>query len=91
MTETTVVAHVAAEIAKLNIAEYAKKTEVQGVQTNLTNYQNSNNAVIAAIKDHGTVDSFNDVMTEMAKYQLAGDYATKTEAQGYANAKDTAI
>lgn len=46
---------------------------------------------IAAIKDHTTVDSFNDVMTEMAKYQLAGDYATKAEAQGYADAKDTAI
>lgn len=46
---------------------------------------------IAAIKDHDSVDSFADVMTEMAKYQLAGDYATKAEAQGYANAKDAAI
>lgn len=113
MTEATVVAHVAAEIAKLGIADYAKKTEVQAVATELTNYktsndaavkkvgddlaayQTSNDAVIAAIKDHDTVDSFGDVMTEMAKYQLAGDYATKTEAQGYAtaaaNGKDAAI
>lgn len=91
MTEATVVAHVAAEIAKLNIADYAKKTEVQAVQTNLTNYETANDAVIAAIKDHATVDSFADVMTEMAKYQIAGDYATKAEAQGYADAKDAAI
>lgn len=113
MTEATVVAHVAAEIAKLGIADYAKKTEVQAVSTELTNYkttndaavkkvgddlaayQTSNDAAIAAIKDHATVDSFGDVMTEMAKYQLAGDYATKAEAQGYAtaaaNGKDAAI
>lgn len=91
MTEATVVAHVAAEIAKLNIADYAKKTEVQAVQTNLTNYETANDAVIAAIKDHATVDSFADVMTEMAKYQIAGDYATKAEAKGYADAKDSAI
>lgn len=116
MTEATVVAHVAAEIEKLGLATYAKKTEVEAVQTELTNYKTSNDAAVkkvaddladyqttndaavqanadalTAIKDHDTVDSFGDVMTEMAKYQLAGDYATKTEAQGYANAKDEAI
>lgn len=51
----------------------------------------ANADAIAAIKDHESVDSFADVMTEMAKYQLSGDYATKTEAQGYADAKDDAI
>lgn len=51
----------------------------------------TNADAIAAIKDHASVDSFADIMTEMAKYQLSGDYATKTEAQGYANAKDGAI
>ena len=51
----------------------------------------ANADAIAAIKDHGSVDSFADVMTEMAKYQIAGDYATKAEAQGYADAKDSAI
>jgi len=102
MTEATVVAHVAAEIEKLGLATYAKKTEVEAVQTALNNYKTSNDAAVqantnalTAIKDHGTVDSFGDVMTEMAKYQLAGDYATKTEAQGYAteaaNGKDAAI
>lgn len=46
---------------------------------------------IAAIKDHDTVDSFADVMVEIAKKQDAGDFATKAEAQGYADAKDEAI
>lgn len=91
MTEATVVAHVAAEIAKLNIGNYALKTEVQAVQKELTDYKTSNDEVIEAIKDHATVDSFADVMTEMAKYQIAGDYATKAEAKGYADAKDSAI
>lgn len=114
--DDTVTAYVAAQIAALSIGDYAKKTEVQAVQTELTNYKTSNDAALkavsddlagyktsnnaavkanadalAAIKDHESVDSFGDVMTEMAKYQLAGDYATKTEAQGYANAKDEAI
>lgn len=114
--DDTVTAYVAAQIAALSIGDYAKKTEVQAVQTELTNYKTSNDAAVkkvgddlaayqttndaavkanadalAAIKDHESVDSFADVMTEMGKYQLAGDYATKTEAQGYANAKDAAI
>lgn len=114
--DDTVTAYVAAQIAALSIGDYAKKTEVQAVQTELTNYKTSNDAAVkkvgddlaayqttndaavkanadalTAIKDHESVDSFGDVMTEMAKYQLAGDYATKTEAQGYADAKDAAI
>lgn len=120
MAEATVVAHVAAEITKLGIADYAKKTEVQAVSKELADYKTSNDAAvkkvgddlasykttndaavkansdaIAAIKDHASVDSFSDVMTEMAKYQIAGDYATKAEAQSYAteaaNGKDAAI
>ena len=118
--DDTVTAYVAAQIAALSIGDYAKKTEVQAVSTELTNYKTSNDAAvkkvgddlaayqtandaavnanadaITAIKDHESVDSFGDVMTEMAKYQLAGDYATKAEAQGYAteaaNGKDAAI
>jgi hypothetical protein len=46
---------------------------------------------IAAIKDDANIDSFADVVAELAKKQNTGDYATKAEAQGYANAKDTAI
>lgn len=51
----------------------------------------TNADAIAAIKDHASIDSFADVMAEIAKKQDTGDYATKTEAQGYANAKDEAI
>ena len=74
----------------------AAKTETETQVNALKNGDVKANAdAIAAIKDHATVDSFADVMTEMAKYQIAGDYATKTEAQDYATAaadgKDAAI
>ena len=70
----------------------AAKTETETQVNALRDGAVKNNAdAIAAIKDHASVDSFADVMTEMAKYQLSGDYATKTEAQGYADAKDAAI
>ena len=70
----------------------AAKTETETQVNTLKNGDVKANAdAIAAIKNHDTVDSFGDVMTEMAKYQLAGDYATKSEAQEYANAKDGAI
>lgn len=51
----------------------------------------ANTNAIAAIKDSTTIDSFADVETALAGKQAAGDYATKAEAQGYADAKDTAI
>lgn len=50
-----------------------------------------NAKAIAAIKDDANVDSFADVVAELAKKQDAGDYATKAEAKGYADAKDGAI
>lgn len=37
------------------------------------------------------MSEINGLSDEFAKYQLVGDYATKAEAQGYANAKDEAI
>lgn len=72
------------------IAAAKTETETQ-VNALRDNAVKANADAIAAIKNHASVDSFADVMTEMAKYQLSGDYATKAEAQGYANAKDTAI
>ncbi len=51
----------------------------------------TNKEAIAAIKDGATIDSFADVEAALDGKQAVGDYATKTEAQGYANAKDTAI
>ena len=58
--------------------------------TNNAAIENINNA-IAAIKDSDTLDSFADVVAALAGKQATGDYATKTEAQGYADAKDAAI
>ena len=51
----------------------------------------TNTTAISNIKDDANVDSFADVVAELAKKQDKGDYATKSEAQGYANAKDSAI
>ena len=48
-------------------------------------------AKVAAITDGESIDSFKDVETALAGKQAVGDYATKTEAQGYADAKDEAI
>lgn len=50
-----------------------------------------NAEAITAIKDGTTLDSFKDVESALAGKQAVGDYATKTEAQGYADAKDEAI
>ena len=50
-----------------------------------------NTDAISAIKDGVSIDSFADVEAALAGKQDTGDYATKTEAQGYANAKDGAI
>lgn len=50
-----------------------------------------NAEAITAIKDGASIDSFAEVESALAGKQAAGDYATKDEAQGYANAKDEAI
>lgn len=51
----------------------------------------ANTNAIAAIKDGTTIDSFADVEAQLDTKQPTGDYATKAEAQGYADAKDAAI
>lgn len=64
------------------------------VKTNTENIGKNTTAIATLrtdIQNGESIDSFADVETELAKYQLAGDYATKAEAQGYANAKDVAI
>lgn len=53
--------------------------------------EKANADAIVAIKDGATIDSFADVESALAGKQAAGDYATKTEAKAYADAKDTAI
>lgn len=53
--------------------------------------EEANANAITAMKDGTTIDSFADVESALAGKQAVGDYATKAEAQGYANAKDAAI
>lgn len=70
----------------------AAKTETETQVKALADGQvKTNKEAIEAIKDDANVDSFADVVAELAKKQNTGDYATKAEAQGYANAKDEAI
>lgn len=77
---------------KANEALESAKGYTDGKVSDLANGAVKANAdAIAAIKDDANVDSFADVVAELAKKQDTGDYATKTEAQGYANAKDDAI
>lgn len=93
---TAVATQIANAITALDLANtYEPKgkgaEEAGKVQNALNGYIESNNGVIAAIKDGTSIDSFKDVEDALAGKQAAGDYATKTEAQGYADAKDEAI
>lgn len=77
---------------KANEALDSAKSYADGKVSELANGAvKGNTDAIVAIRDDANVDSFADVVAELAKKQDAGDYATKTEAQGYANAKDGAI
>ena len=51
----------------------------------------ANENAISAIKDGTTIDSFKDVEDALSGKQAAGDYATKTEAQSYANTAAKAV
>lgn len=74
-----------AAVAKtLTDAKAYTDTEVGKVNTAVATFASE-------IKDGDTIDSFKDVETALAGKQASGDYATKSEAQGYANAKDDAI
>lgn len=81
----------AAATAKAEAIEAAKTETTTQVNALANGAVKANTDAIAAIKDDANIDSFADVVAELAKKQDAGDYATKTEAQGYANAKDEAI
>lgn len=84
------------------LAKYDDRETVEGkiavVNTALENYKTSNNAAVEAntsaingIKNGTSINTFGAVETALAGKQAAGDYATKTEAQGYADAKNEAI
>lgn len=66
-------------------------TDIAGEITRAKAAEEANANAITAIKDGTTIDSFKDVEEALAGKQATGDYATKAEAQGYANAKDSAI
>lgn len=64
------------------------------VATNTSNITKNEIAIATLRSDIQTGETINDfgaVETALAGKQAAGDYATKAEAQGYADAKDTAI
>ena len=71
------------------IAE-AKKAGTDA-QEALATYKANNDSVIAGITNSKTIGSFADVEAELAKLQPSGDYATKDEAQGYANTVKTTL
>lgn len=85
------------------LAKYDDRETVEGkiavVNTALENYKTSNDAAVLAhtnaingIKNGTDINSFGAVETAIASMQqTALNYATKTEAQGYADAKDEAI
>lgn len=90
--EQEVAIQISEAIEALNLSDtYEAKGEAAKVQTALDAYKTSNDAVIAGIKTGDVINDFKSVETELGKKQAAGDYATKTEAQGYADAKDDAI
>ena len=64
------------------------------VATNTSNITKNETAIATLRSDIQTGETINDfgaVETALVGKQAAGDYATKAEAQGYADAKDTAI
>lgn len=90
--EKAVATQISDAIAALKLADtYEVKGEAAKVQNALDSYKASNDTAIAGIKTGDVINDFKAVETELGKKQAAGDYATKTEAQGYADAKDDAI
>lgn len=89
---TAVATQIANAITALDLANtYEAKGEASKVQSALDTYKTQNDAVISAIKDGTSIDSFKDVEEALAGKQAAGDYATKEEAQSYADSKNILI
>lgn len=80
--------------AKTDAKDYTDALANGQVATNKTNIQTNATAIATLRTDIQTGDTLNDfkaVEDALAGKQAVGDYATKAEAQGYANAKDNAI
>lgn len=81
----------AAETAKTQAIAAAKTETTTQVDALANGAVKANTDAIAAIRDDANIDSFADVVAELAKKQNTGDYATKAEAQAMADGKDAAI
>ena len=81
----------AAATAEANAIAAAKTETTTQVNALADGQVKTNKEAIEGIKDGTTIDSFADVEAALAGKQATGDYATKAEAEGYANSKDAAI
>ena len=97
--DTDVLVAIANYIKGLDLPNtYDAKGSADEVKTLLEQYKTSNDSkvdrnalAITGMKDGESIDSFKDVENALTKKQPTGNYATKEEATGYADAKDAAI
>lgn len=97
--DTDVLVAIANYIKGLDLPNtYDAKGSADEVKTLLEQYKTSNDSkvdrnalAITDMKDGESIDSFKDVENALTKKQPTGNYATKEEAKGYADAKDAAI
>ena len=80
-----------AEAKKAGTDAQAAVNALTAAEGAITKNTTAINTLASEIKNGTTIDSFADVETALAGKQDKGDYATKAEAKGYANAKDDAI
>ena len=78
--DTKVATQIANAITELDLANTYAAKEHEHTKADITDFAHNHE-----------MSQINGLETALAGKQAAGDYATKTEAQGYANAKDEAI
>lgn len=78
--DTKVATQIANAITELDLANTYAAKEHEHTKADITDFAHNHE-----------MSEINGLETALAGKQAAGDYATKTEAQGYANAKDDAI
>lgn len=74
-----------------NAHTHSNKDELDKIASGDKAKWDATSASVAAIKDGESIGSFADVEAALAGKQATGDYATKTEAQGYANEKVASV
>ena len=88
---TDVAVHGLGSAAYTEASAYDAAGAAKDIQGETTATVKSVEDSVAAIKDGTSIDSFADVETALSGKQPTGDYATKTEAQDYANAKVASV